>query len=143
MLVAPRCHEEGTNDFSSSGVSPVEAFSLVVLPVKAYFTVKEIIGKKSEKKKTQKNVWALVQIGLVPRAHVLYPCHKHFLRRAEYISKRDNLLSLAFLQGSNYSSRVVTHRQKTRQLICRVHTGYAFLLPRKAQHDYQNRRNTL
>ena len=51
MPVAPRCHEEGTNDFSSSGVSPVEAFSFAVSLVGAYFTVNEIIGKKSESKK--------------------------------------------------------------------------------------------
>ena len=51
MPVAPRCHEEGTNDCSSSGVSPVEAFLFAVSLVGAYFTVKEIIGKKSEKKK--------------------------------------------------------------------------------------------
>ena len=53
MSVAPRSHKEGTNDFSSSDVSPVEAFSFAVSPVGDYLTVKEIIGKKSEKKKRQ------------------------------------------------------------------------------------------
>ena len=41
--MTPQSHEEGANDSSLSTVSPV-AF------VGAYFMVKEIIGKKSEKK---------------------------------------------------------------------------------------------
>ena len=53
MPVAPRSHEEGTNDFLLSDVSPVEAFLFAASPVGAYFTVKEMIGKKSEKKKRQ------------------------------------------------------------------------------------------
>ena len=51
MRVAPRSHEEGTNDFLSSDVSPAGAFSFAVLPFGAYFTVKEIIEERSEKKK--------------------------------------------------------------------------------------------
>ena len=31
--------------------------------------------------------------GLVPRLRVLYPCHEHFLRRAEYILTKINDLS--------------------------------------------------
>ena len=37
--------------FLSSGVFLAEAFSFVVSLVGAYFTIKEIIGKRSEKKK--------------------------------------------------------------------------------------------
>ena len=43
--------KEGANDTSSYAVSPVKALSSAVLPVKTYFTEKEIIRKKSEKKK--------------------------------------------------------------------------------------------
>ena len=43
------------NDLLSSAVLPVKAASSAVSPVKAYSTVKEIIRKKSEKKKRRED----------------------------------------------------------------------------------------
>ena len=74
MPVAPKSHEEGTHDFSLSDVSPVEAFSFAVLPVEAYFTVKEIIWKKSEKKKRREEERKRIEdIPVVPPSCIALP----------------------------------------------------------------------
>ena len=43
--------KESANDTSAYAVSPVEVLSSAVLPAKTYLTEKEIVWKKSEKKK--------------------------------------------------------------------------------------------
>ena len=48
-LTPPGLHEEGTNDFLSSAVSPVETASSAVSPIEAYFTIKKIIRTSENK----------------------------------------------------------------------------------------------
>ena len=74
MLVALRSHEEGTNNFLSSDVSPVEAFLFVVSPVGAYLAVKEIIVEKSEKRKRREEKKK-------EKTYPLFPCLKLLQRK--------------------------------------------------------------
>ena len=70
-LPPPQLHEEGANDFSSSAVSPVEAALSAMSPVEAYSMVKEIIRKKSEKKKRQEDKQKRTEVApVVPPSEV-------------------------------------------------------------------------
>ena len=79
-------NEEGANDTPSydMAVSPAEALPSAVLPVETYFMEKEIIWKKSEKKKRGEQKRTEDTPGVPPSRVALPLSVRHFSSRPAY-----------------------------------------------------------